>query len=152
MNSFVFTYLFTLHKWKLFLFVFENFCEINSWLNEYICAFNRTYFMWRWTILPKLWSVSRRGAYFSKLLTSQYMTVRNIANFDRPSFIADLSSVSELSSVENSNQFCKSLRIAIDKHASPSLRKVVSRDSSPWFWSISDELFMAMRERRQAER
>ena len=30
-----------------------------------------------------------------------YRTVRNIANIDRPSFIAELSSVSEFSSVEN---------------------------------------------------
>ena len=35
-----------------------------------------------------------------------YRTVRNIANIDRPSFIAELSSVSEFSSVENANQFC----------------------------------------------
>ena len=34
-----------------------------------------------------------------------YRTVRNIANIDRPSFIAELSSVSEFSSVENANQF-----------------------------------------------
>ena len=74
------------------------------------------------------------------------MTARNIANIDRPSFIADLCSVSELSSVENANLFCESLRTEIDKHASH------SHDSSPWFESLSDELFMAMRERRQAER
>ena len=35
-----------------------------------------------------------------------YRTVRNIANIDRPSFIAELSSVSEFTSVENANQFC----------------------------------------------
>ena len=35
-----------------------------------------------------------------------YRTVRNIANIHRPSFIAELSSVSEFSSVENANQFC----------------------------------------------
>ena len=33
-------------------------------------------------------------------------SVRNIANIDRPSFIAEISSVSEFSSVENANQFC----------------------------------------------
>ena len=33
-----------------------------------------------------------------------YRTVRNIVNIDRPSFIAELSSVSEFSSVEKSNQ------------------------------------------------
>ena len=46
-----------------------------------------------------------------------YRTVRNIANIDRPSFIAELSGVSEFSSVENANQFCYFLHTAIDKHA-----------------------------------
>ena len=78
-----------------------------------------------------------------------YRTVRNIANI---SFIAELSSVSEFSSVENANQFCDFLRTVIDKHAPPSLRKVVAHNSSPWFESIRDEPFIAKRERRQAER
>ena len=60
-----------------------------------------------------------------------YRTVRNIANIDRPSFIAELSSVSEFSSVENANQFCDFLRTALDKHAPPSLRKVITHSSSP---------------------
>ena len=81
-----------------------------------------------------------------------YRTVRNIANIDRPSFIAELSSVSEFSSVENANQFCDFLRTVLDKHATPSMRKVVTHSSSPWFESIRDELFIAKRERRQAER
>ena len=81
-----------------------------------------------------------------------YRTVRNIANIDRPSFIAELSSVSEFSSVENANQFCDFLRAVLDKHAPPSLRKVITHSSSPWFESIRDELFIAKRERRQAER
>ena len=81
-----------------------------------------------------------------------YRTVRNIANIDRPSFIAELSSVSEFSSVENANQFCDFLRTVLDKHAPPSLRKVITHSSSPWFESIRDELFIAKRERRQAER
>ena len=81
-----------------------------------------------------------------------YRTVRNIANIDRPSFIAELSSVSEFSSVENANQFCDFLRNVLDKHAPPSLRKVITHSSSPWFESIRDELFIAKRERRQAER
>ena len=46
-----------------------------------------------------------------------YRTVMNIANIDRPSFIAELSSVSEFSSVENANQFCDFLRTVLDKHA-----------------------------------
>ena len=61
-------------------------------------------------------------------------------------------SVSEFSSVENANQFCDFLRTVIDKHAPPSLRKVITHSSSPWFESIRDELFIANRERRQAER
>ena len=81
-----------------------------------------------------------------------YRTVRNIANIDRPSFIAELSSVSEFSSVEKAIQFCDILRTVLDKHAPPSLRKVIAHNSSPWFESIKDELFMAKRERRQAEK
>ena len=80
-----------------------------------------------------------------------HRTVWNIANIDRPSFIAELSSVSEFSSVENANQFCDSLRTVIDKHAPPSLRTVMSHNSSPWFKSIRDDLFIAKRKRRQAE-
>ena len=81
-----------------------------------------------------------------------YRTVRSIANIDRPSFFAELSSVSDFSSVENANQFCDFLRTVLDKHAPPSLRKVITHSSSPWFESIRDEFFMAKRERRQAER
>ena len=81
-----------------------------------------------------------------------YRTVRNIAKIDRPSFIAELSGVSEFSSVENSNQFCDFLRTVIDRHAPHSLRKVITHNSSPWFESIRDDLFMAKRKRRQAER
>ena len=67
-------------------------------------------------------------------------TDRNIANIDRPSFIAELSSASEFSSVNNANQFCYFLRTVLDKHAPPSLRKVITHSSSPWFESIRDEL------------
>ena len=76
----------------------------------------------------------------------------DISNIDRPSFIAELSSISEFSSVENANQFCEFLRTVIDKHAPPSLRKVMTQNSCPWFESIRDDLFMAKRKRRQAER
>ena len=79
-----------------------------------------------------------------------YRTVRNIAKIDRPSFIAELSGVSEFSSVENANQFCDFLRTVIDKHAPPSLRKVITHNSSPWFESIRDDLFIAKRKRCQA--
>ena len=79
-----------------------------------------------------------------------YRNVRNIANIDRPSIIAEVSSVSAFSSVENANIFYDSLRTVLDKHAPPSLRKVIAHNSSPWFESIREELFIAKRERRQA--
>ena len=75
-----------------------------------------------------------------------------MANIDRPSFIAELSSVSEFSSVEKANQFCDFLRTVLDKQALPSLRKVITHNSSPWFESIRDDLFIAKRKRLQAER
>ena len=53
-----------------------------------------------------------------------YRTVRNIANIDRPSFIAELTSVSEFSSVEKANQFCYFLHIVLARHAAPSQRKL----------------------------
>ena len=75
-------------------------------------------------------------------------TVRNIANIDRPSFIAELSSVSESSPVEKTYQFCDILRTVLDKHAPPSLQRVRTHNSSPWLESIRDELFIAKRGRR----
>ena len=84
--------------------------------------------------------------------STSYKTVRYIANIDRPSFIAELSSVSEFSSVAKANQFSDFLRTVLDKHAPPSLRKVITHNSYPWFESIRDERFIAKRERRQAER
>ena len=75
-----------------------------------------------------------------------------MGNIDRPSFIAELYSVSKFSSVEKANQFCDSLRTVLDDHATPSLRNIETYNSSPWFESIRDELLRAMRERRQAER
>ena len=79
------------------------------------------------------------------------MTVRKMANVERPSFIAELSCVSEYSSVEKANQYCDFLHTVLDKHAHPSLRNVMNHNSSPWFESIRDELFKAKRESRQAE-
>ena len=81
-----------------------------------------------------------------------YRTVSNIAKIDRPSFIAELSSVSEFSSVEKANKFCDYLHTVLDKHAPSSIQKVITHNSSPWFESIRDELLIAKRERRQAER
>ena len=75
-----------------------------------------------------------------------------MANIDRPSFNAELSSVSELSSVEKANQFCDSLRTVLGKHSPPSLRKVITHNYFPWFESIRDELFTVKRDKRQAER
>ena len=81
-----------------------------------------------------------------------YRTVRNKANIDRPSLNAGLSSVSECSSVEKANQFGDSLRTVLDKHAPHSLQKAITHNYSPWFESIRYELFIAKRERHQAER
>ena len=39
-------------------------------------------------------------------ISTLYRTVRNIANIDRPSFIAERSKISEFSSVEKANQYC----------------------------------------------
>ena len=52
-----------------------------------------------------------------------YRTVRNIANIDRPSFLAELSSASEF------------LLTVLDKHEPPSLRKIINHNSYPWFES-----------------
>ena len=67
-------------------------------------------------------------------------------NIVRPSFIAELSSVSEFSSVEKANQYCDCLHNVLGKHAPPSQRNVINHNSSPWFESIRDELFIAKRE------
>ena len=80
-----------------------------------------------------------------------HRTVRNIANIDHPSFFAEFSSDSEFLYVENANQFCDYIRTVLDKHAPPSLRKVITHNTSQWFESIRDELSIAKRERRQAE-
>ena len=79
-------------------------------------------------------------------------TVRNRANIDRPSINAELSSVSEFSTVEKANQYCEYLRTVLDKHAPHYLLKAINHNSSRWFESIMDEIFIPMRERRQAER
>ena len=81
-----------------------------------------------------------------------YRTVRNMANIDRPSFIVELSSGSVFSSVDKANQYCDFFRTVLDKHAPPSMWKVMNHSCSPWFESIRDELFIAKRERHQAER
>ena len=80
------------------------------------------------------------------------MTVGNMANIDCPSFIAERSDVSEVSSVEKVNQSCDFWGTEINKHTPPSLLKVINHSSSPWSESIRDEFFIAKRERRQAER
>ena len=49
-------------------------------------------------------------------------------------------------------QYCDILHTVLDKHALPSLWKVMNHNSSPWFMSIRDGLFIAKRERREAER
>ena len=59
-----------------------------------------------------------------------YRTAMNIANIDRPSFNAKLSSVSEFPSVEFANPFCEFLRTVLDKYAPPSLRKAITHNST----------------------
>ena len=81
-----------------------------------------------------------------------YRTVRNMANIDRSSFIADLSSFSEFSSVEKAKHKCDFLLTVLDRHSPPSLRKVIYHNFFPWFESVRDDLIKAMRERRQAAR
>ena len=81
-----------------------------------------------------------------------YRTVRNIANIDRPTFIDELSNVSEFTSVEKANQFCDFLRNVLDKHATLSLLKTINYNSSPFLEPIRDELSKARRERRHADR
>ena len=48
--------------------------------------------------------------------------------------------------------YCDSLCTLLEKHAPPSLQKVINHNFFPWYESIRDELFIAKRERRQAER
>ena len=50
------------------------------------------------------------------------------------------------------NQYCDFLHTVLDKHAPPSLWKVINHNSSPWLELIGDELFIAKSERCQAER
>ena len=69
-------------------------------------------------------------------LSTLYRTARNTANIDRPSFIAEHSSVSEFSSVENANQFCDFLCTVLDKHVPTSLQKDITHNSSTWLESI----------------
>ena len=109
------------------------------------------YLLFIYIITDHYCTISYFNVSVSKPSTS-YRTVRNIANIDRPSFIAELSNVSEFSSVEKAHQYCDFLRTVLDKHAHPSLRKVINHNSSPWLESIRDELFKAKRERCQAER
>ena len=68
------------------------------------------------------------------------------------SFIDELCSVSQSSSVEKANQYCDFLRTVLDKHSPPSLQKAINHNSSPCFESIRDELLIAKGERRQEER
>ena len=58
-----------------------------------------------------------------------YMTVGNMANIGRPSFIDEISIVSEYSSVEKVDLYCDFLRTVLDKHAPPSLRKVLNHNT-----------------------
>ena len=85
-------------------------------------------------------------------LSTIYRADRNVAHIDRPSFIAELSSLSKFSSVDRTNQYCDILCTVLDNHAPTSLWKVVNHNYSPLIELIRDELFKGKRERRQAER
>ena len=89
---------------------------------------------------------------FQSRPSTLYRTVGNMADIDRPSSIVELSSVSEFSSVEKANQYCDFSLTILDKHVPASLQKFITHNSSPWFESIRGELFIAKRERHQAER
>ena len=91
-------------------------------------------------------------SYFNVSVSMPSNIYRTVRNIDRPSFIAELSSVSEFSSVEKANQFCDFLHTVLDKHVPPSLQKVITHKSSPWFESIRYEFLIALRGRRHAER
>ena len=69
-------------------------------------------------------------------LSTLCRSVRNMANIERPTFNAEISSVSEFSSIEKANQLCDFLHTVLDKHAPTSLRKVITHSSSPLFESI----------------
>ena len=84
-----------------------------------------------------------------------YRTVRNVRAVDRSVFAGDLTAglaASPSPSAEHADQYCASLRSVLDRHAPPTKRKVTERPSSPWFSLVSEELLVAKRERRQAER
>ena len=88
----------------------------------------------------------RTKSYFNVSVSRPFTSYRTVRN------IAELSSVSDFSSVEKESQFCDYLRIVLDKHTPPSLQKLITHNSSPWFESIREEFLIAKRERRQAER
>ena len=94
---------------------------LQTHLNQTIIALNPTSMLQSSSLLPNT----------GQLGTWQAFTVRNLLlNFP----------VYQFSSVEKANQYCDFLRTVLDKHAPPSLRKVVNHNSSPWFESIRDEL------------
>ena len=69
-----------------------------------------------------------------------------LVHIDRPSLNTELSNVSEFSSIEKVNQLSDFLCTVPNKHAPPSLRKVITHSSTPWFESMRDELFIAKNE------
>ena len=54
--------------------------------------------------------------------------------------------------VEKANQYCDFLRTVLDKHAPPSLRKVVNHNSSPWSESTKYDLLIAERKKQITEK
>ena len=80
------------------------------------------------------------------------MTVWKIANIDRQSIIAELSSVSEFSSIEMANQFCEFFSTMLSMQTLPYLQKFRKRNCFPWFELIRYERFKTKSKKRQAER
>ena len=80
-----------------------------------------------------------------------HRTIRKIDNIDRHHLLLNFQEFQSFLLLKRQTS-SDSLRTALDKHALHSLQKVITHNSSPWLESIRDELFIAKRERRQAER
>ena len=81
-----------------------------------------------------------------------YRVVCNVRAINRAAFNADLQA--ELGNLTDptADQYDTTLRMALDKHAPASRRRVSTRKPSPWFSLLSSDFLAAKREQRQAER
>ena len=71
-----------------------------------------------WTIARLDDDIHIKSIFTDSLESDDYCTKFYI---DRPSFIAELSGVSQFSSIEKANQVCEYLGTVLDEHAPPSL-------------------------------